>query len=78
MQVTETPFLTRAELARRWGMSVRTLEAWGRDEIGPQFRKFGNRAMYRLAEVIAYEKAVWGDEYEYDPTVTPLRFRMSA
>lgn len=61
MKVEETPFLTRAELARRWGISVRTLEAWGREGTGPEFRRFGRRAMYRLSDVVAHEDAVWGD-----------------
>lgn len=62
MKVTETPFLTRAELARRWGISTRTLEAWGREGKGPGFRKFGHRAMYRLADVQRHEDAVWNGD----------------
>lgn len=61
MKVEETPFLTRAELARRWGISVRTLEAWAREGKGPGFRKFGHRAMYRLADVQRHEDVLWGD-----------------
>lgn len=62
MVVTETPFLTRQELAARWGISTRTLENWSRTGKGPGFRRFGHRAMYRLTDVVAYEAQVWGTD----------------
>jgi len=62
MKVAETPFLTRAELAERWGISIRTLENWARAGRGPEHRRFGHRAMYRLSDVEAYEAQVWSDD----------------
>ena len=35
-------------LARRWGLSHRTLERWRHDEIGPAYLKIGGRIVYRL------------------------------
>lgn len=60
MDVEVRPFLTRAELAQRWGMSVRTLENWARSGTGPEYRRFGHRAMYRLEDVTAHEARLWG------------------
>ncbi len=61
MQVAEVVFLDREELAGRWGMSPRTLEAWGRENPprGPVGRRFGKRVQYRLEDVEAYEQAVF-------------------
>lgn len=47
--------LTQKELARRWGISHRTLERWRYDGQGPTFLKLGGRVLYRLADVEAYE-----------------------
>ncbi|AMT72195.1 MULTISPECIES: helix-turn-helix transcriptional regulator [Mycobacteroides] len=60
MQVTEVPFLTRGELAARWGMSPRTLENWATQGKGPVGRRFGLRVMYRLCDVMEYERRVFG------------------
>lgn len=60
MDVEVKPFLTRAELAARWGISVRTLENWARAGTGPEYRRFGHRAMYRLSDVQERERELWG------------------
>lgn len=60
MEVKETPFLTREELAQRWHMSVSTLENWSVQKKGPQPRRFGRRVMYRLSDVLDYENEVFG------------------
>ena len=44
-------------LARRWGLSHRTLERWRHDGTGPAFLKIGGRIMYRLEDIQAFEKA---------------------
>ena len=59
MDVKETPFLNREELAQRWHMSVSTLENWAVRKKGPTPRRFGRRVMYRLADVEAYENEVF-------------------
>lgn len=60
MEVTETVFLTRAELADRWHMSPRTLDNWAISGTGPTPRRFGRRALYRLVDVQAHEAEMWG------------------
>ena len=42
-------------LARRWGLSHRTLERWRHDEAGPAYLKVGGRIVYRLSDIEAYE-----------------------
>ena len=47
------PFLNQSELARRWSVSLRTLENWRYRRIGPPFVKIGARVRYRLAQIEA-------------------------
>ena len=48
--------LNQVELARRWGLSHRTLERWRWRGEGPAFMKLGGRVVYRLEDVLAYER----------------------
>lgn len=53
---TDRP-LTETELAKRWGLTTRTLQGWRKEKIGPAFIDIGrNTIRYRLADVIAYEE----------------------
>ena len=49
--------LNQKELARRWGISHRTLERWRYSGQGPAFLKLGGRVLYRLAEIEAFEQS---------------------
>ncbi len=49
--------LNQKELARRWGISHRTLERWRYSGQGPAFLKLGGRVLYRLADVEAFEQS---------------------
>lgn len=48
-------FLKQKDVARRWGISHRTLERWRVAGQGPRFVKIGAHALYRLRDVEAYE-----------------------
>lgn len=51
-------FLTVDELAERYGVPVTTVYKWNQRRTGPRFLKIGPRHVrYRLADVIAWEKA---------------------
>ncbi|MEC9431598.1 MAG: helix-turn-helix domain-containing protein [Pseudomonadota bacterium] len=50
-------FLTPEELAERWRMSPRSLERWRADRRGPRWLRLEGRALYRLSDVLAYERA---------------------
>jgi len=47
--------LSEKLLARRWGLSHRTLERWRHDGHGPSYLKIGSRVVYRLEDIKAYE-----------------------
>ncbi len=49
--------LTQRDLAERWHLSPRTLERWRWLKRGPAYLKVGNRVVYRLEDVEAYEAA---------------------
>ena len=49
--------LNQKELARRWGLSHRTLERWRYAGQGPAFLKLGGRVLYRREDVEAFEKS---------------------
>ena len=49
--------LNQKELARRWGISHRTLERWRYSGQGPAFLKLGGRVLYRLADIEAFEQS---------------------
>ena len=53
--------LNQKELARRWGLSHRTLERWRYAGQGPAFLKLGGRVLYRREEVEAFdlERKIW-------------------
>jgi predicted site-specific integrase-resolvase len=44
------------QLARRWDISIRTLQQWRRMGIGPIYLKLGNRVSYRREDVEQYER----------------------
>jgi hypothetical protein len=48
--------LTQQELADRWRLSPRTLERWRSSRSGPAFLKLGNRCLYPISEIEAYEQ----------------------
>ena len=49
--------LNQVTLARRWGMSPRTLEGWRSRRKGPRYMKLGGHVAYRLEDVEAFEAA---------------------
>lgn len=49
--------LNQKQLARRWGMSHRTLERWRWQNQGPAWLKVGGRVLYRIEDIEQYERA---------------------
>lgn len=56
LNATERLALNEAELATRWGLSVKTLRRWRQNQLGPIFCKLGSRVTYLLAEIEAFER----------------------
>lgn len=48
-------FLCQKQLARRWGISHRTLENWRYRGQGLPFLRLGGKIFYKIEEVEAYE-----------------------
>jgi Fe2+ transport system protein B len=44
-------------LAKRLGMSVKTLQNWRHKGVGPKWEKIGRAVRYRLRHIIAFEKS---------------------
>lgn len=50
--------LNETQLAKRWGMTTRTLQLWRAKGKGPAFIRIGERSIfYREEDVLAYEKS---------------------
>lgn len=49
--------LRQSELADRWNMSERTLEAWRSKGTGPRYLKIGGRVSYRLEDIEEFERS---------------------
>jgi hypothetical protein len=47
--------LNQIELARRWNVSLRTLERWRWLGQGPVYLKLGGRVSYRVDDIEEYE-----------------------
>jgi predicted DNA-binding transcriptional regulator AlpA len=47
--------LNQIELARRWGISPRTLERWRWQKTGPRYIKLGSHVAYRVDDIEAFE-----------------------
>jgi hypothetical protein len=48
-------FMKQKAVAKRWGISPRTLERWRVVGEGPRFLKVGANVLYRLRDVEAWE-----------------------
>jgi hypothetical protein len=53
---TDVRHLNQVQLARRWGISERTLERWRWRRTGPAFMKLGGHVAYRLEDIEHYEQ----------------------
>lgn len=52
----EVRHLNQVQVARRWGISERTLERWRWLRQGPPFLKLGGHVAYRLSDIEAFEE----------------------
>jgi predicted site-specific integrase-resolvase len=52
-----TLHIGQRELAKRWGISPRTLERWRWSKEGPNYVRLGGRVVYRMEDVEAFETA---------------------
>lgn len=50
-------YLNQIDLSVLWKMSPRTLERWRCEGRGPSYVKIGGKVLYRLEDVLAFEKS---------------------
>lgn len=62
MDVPETPFITRQQLAVRLHVAPGTIANWAARGEGPDSRMLGGRILYRLSDVEAWEAEQWAGE----------------
>lgn len=53
--VVSVRHLTEMDLARRWRVSPRTLQAWRWKGVGPVYLRVCGRIIYRVQDIIEYE-----------------------
>ena len=56
-------WLSRRELADRYGLPIKTLAQWASKGTGPAIPGMGRHVRYRLSEVIEWETARVDDSY---------------
>ena len=52
----EDKWLTRRELAERYGVPVKTPAEWACKGTGPRYAKIGRHVRYRLSDVVDWER----------------------
>ena len=57
----EDRWLSRQELADRYGVPVKTLAEWASKGTGPRYAKFGKHVRYRLSDVIDWESKLFAE-----------------
>lgn len=68
---TDERWLSRRELADRFGLPVKTLAQWASKGTGPRFARLGRHVRYRVSDVLAWEATQMEDRCEAVlPTLT--------
>ncbi|MDT7766413.1 MAG: hypothetical protein QOC63_5833 [Mycobacterium sp.] len=65
MDNADERWLSRRELAERYGLPVKTLAQWASKGTGPRYARMGRHVRYRLSDVIDWETQRF-DEIPYD------------
>lgn len=58
----EDRWLSRKELADRYGVPVKTPAEWASKGTGPRYAKFGRHVRYRLSDVIDWESRRFAED----------------
>ncbi|WNO10514.1 helix-turn-helix domain-containing protein [Teredinibacter sp. KSP-S5-2] len=64
--------LTQEEVAFHFGVTVRTIQRWRSDDIGPAYLQYPGKVMYLKEDVEAYER----EFIRVTPRQTPHEKRM--
>jgi predicted DNA-binding transcriptional regulator AlpA len=69
---TNEAWLSRQDLADRYGLPVKTLAQWASKGTGPPYARMGRHVRYRLSDVIDWETARVSDPREAAAPITPI------
>jgi predicted DNA-binding transcriptional regulator AlpA len=58
----EDRWLSRQELADRYGVPAKTAAEWASKGTGPRYAKFGKHVRYRLSDVIDWESQRFAED----------------
>jgi len=58
----EDRWLSRQELADRYGVPVKTPAEWATKGTGPRYARFGRYVRYRLSDVIDWESKQFAED----------------
>jgi predicted DNA-binding transcriptional regulator AlpA len=58
---TGDQWITRQELAERYGLPVKTPAEWASKGTGPRYARFGRHVRYRLSDVVDWEAQQFAD-----------------
>jgi predicted DNA-binding transcriptional regulator AlpA len=58
----EDRWLSRQELADRYGVPAKTPAEWASKGTGPRYAKFGKHVRYRLSDVIDWESQRFAED----------------
>jgi predicted DNA-binding transcriptional regulator AlpA len=62
MHENDDKWLTRQELADRYGLPVKTPAEWASKGTGPRYAKFGRHVRYLLSDVLDWERKQFTEE----------------
>jgi predicted DNA-binding transcriptional regulator AlpA len=57
----ENQWITRQELAERYGLPVKTPAEWASKGTGPRYARFGRHVRYLLSDVVDWEARQFAD-----------------
>jgi hypothetical protein len=60
--VADDRWITRQDLADRYGLPVKTPAEWASKGTGPRYARFGRHVRYRMSDVINWERAQLTDD----------------
>jgi hypothetical protein len=61
MEENTDRWLSRQELADRYGLPVKTPADWASKGAGPRYARFGKHVRYRLSDVMSWESEQFAD-----------------
>jgi helix-turn-helix protein len=55
--VADDRWISRQDLADRYGLPLKTPAEWASKGTGPRYAKFGRHVRYRMSDVMSWERA---------------------